>query len=305
MKLPPLRAVQYFEVVARLLSFSRAALELNVSQSAVSHQIRLLEDFLGERLLLRQGRLLSLTPQGEIYFEGIAAGLVQIAQSSEQLRGGGEMRVRLAVYSSFAVKWLIPRLAGLRQLYPELDLSLEMVAEDPELSDRVADGFITVSPEGPGYMHDLLYRERLMPVCSRRMWQQVEGEWPATLWQLPLLSIQAIYREKGEDWRRWAEMGGLTIPPEARVHHFSHILLALEAANWDQGMALINDYMLQPEDPRLVRLPLHALETGDNFYFVFKRSRAHEPAISRLRQWLWQESQASLRPGENDPLRRV
>lgn len=66
MKLPPLRAVQYFEVVARLLSFSRAAVELNVSQSAVSHQIRLLEDFLGERLLLRQGRLLSLTAQGEV-----------------------------------------------------------------------------------------------------------------------------------------------------------------------------------------------------------------------------------------------
>ncbi len=213
MKLPPLRAVQYFEVVARLLSFSRAAVELNVSQSAVSHQIRLLEDFLGERLLLRQGRLLSLTAQGEVYFEGISAGLGQIAQSSEQLRGGGEMRIRLAVYSSFAVKWLIPRLVGLRQLYPELDLSLEMVAEDPELSDRVADCFITVSPKGPGYMHDLLYRERLMPVCSRRLWQQVEGEWPATLWQLPLLSIQAIYKEKGEDWRRWADVGGLTIAP--------------------------------------------------------------------------------------------
>ena len=89
------------------------------------------------------------------------------------------------------------------------------------------------------------------------------------------------------------------------MHHFSHILLALEAANWDQGVALINDYMLQPEDPGLVRLPLHALETGDNFYFVCKRSRAHEPAISRLRQWLWQEAQASLRPGESEPLRRV
>ncbi len=116
MKLPPLRAVQYFEVVARLLSFSRAAVELNVSQSAVSHQIRLLEDFLGERLLLRQGRLLSLTAQGRS-ISRISAGLGQIAQSSEQLRGGGEMRIRLAVYSSFAVKWLIPRLAGLRQLY--------------------------------------------------------------------------------------------------------------------------------------------------------------------------------------------
>lgn len=197
MKLPPLRAVQYFEVVARLLSFSRAALELNVSQSAVSHQIRLLEDFLGERLLLRQGRLLSLTPQGESYFEGIAAGLSQIAQSSEQLRGGGEMRVRLAVYSSFAVKWLIPRLAGLRQLYPELDLSLEMVAEDPELSDRVADCFITVSPHGRGYCHDLIYQERLFPVCSRRLLQQISGEWPEAIWQLPLLSVQSIYKARG------------------------------------------------------------------------------------------------------------
>ena len=127
----------------------------------------------------------------------------------------------------------------------------------------------------------------------------------AALGQLPLLSIQAIYKEKGEDWRRWADVGGLTIAPEARMHHFSHILLALEAASWDQGVALINDYMLQPEDPGLVRLPLHALETGDNFYFVCKRSRAHEPAISRLRQWLWQEAQASLRPGESEPLRRV
>lgn len=74
MKLPPLRAVQYFEAVARLLSFSRAALELNVSQSAVSHQIRLLEDFLGERLLLRQGRLLSLTAQGRAISRGSPPG---------------------------------------------------------------------------------------------------------------------------------------------------------------------------------------------------------------------------------------
>ncbi|MBZ6065579.1 LysR family transcriptional regulator [Aeromonas schubertii] len=296
MKLPPLRAVHYFEAVARLQSFSRAAVELAVSQSAVSHQIRQLEDYLGETLLLRQGRRVSLTGAGEIYLEGVTGGLSQIAQASEQLRGGGEMRVRLALYSSFAVKWLIPRLSGLRQQHPELELELEMVAEDPLLSDRVADCFITVAPQARGYSHDLLYRERLFPVCSRRLWQQVEGNWPVALWQLPLLSIQAIYKEKGEDWRRWAEAGGLVIPPEAHMHHFSHVLLAMEAANWDQGVALINDYMLQPEEGNLIRLPLHPLETGDNFYFVCKRSRLHEPAISRLRQWLWMETQGSLRP---------
>lgn len=296
MKLPPLRAVHYFEAVARLQSFSRAAVELAVSQSAVSHQIRQLEDYLGETLLLRQGRRVSLTGAGELYLEGVTGGLSQIAQASEQLRGGGEMRVRLALYSSFAVKWLIPRLSGLRQQHPELELELEMVAEDPQLSDRVADCFITVAPQARGYSHDLLYRERLFPVCSRRLWQQVEGNWPAALWQLPLLSIQAIYKEKGEDWRRWAEAGGLVIPPEAHMHHFSHVLLAMEAASWDQGVALINDYMLQPEEGNLIRLPLHPLETGDNFYFVCKRSRLHEPAISRLRQWLWMETQGSLRP---------
>ncbi|UBO74603.1 LysR substrate-binding domain-containing protein [Aeromonas rivuli] len=294
MKLPPLRAVQYFEVVARLLSFSRAALELNVSQSAVSHQIRLLEDFLGERLLLRQGRLLSLTLQGEIYFEGIAAGLGQIAQSSAQLRGGAQMQLRLAVYSSFAVKWLIPRLAGLRQLYPELDLSLEMVAEDPELSDRVADCFITVCPNGRGYSHDRIYQERLFPVCSRRLLQQVEGEWPGAIWQLPLLSVQSIYKSRGEDWQRWAEAGGMRVPEGVRMHHFSHVLLAMEAAAWDQGVTFVNDYMVRPDDPQLVRLPVHQLETGDAFYFTCKRGRAHEPAISRLRQWLLLETCQSL-----------
>ena len=82
MKLPPLRAVQYFEVVARLLSFSRAALELNVSQSAVSHQIRLLEDFLGERLLLRQGRLLSLTTQGRVTLRGLPPGSARLPRAA-------------------------------------------------------------------------------------------------------------------------------------------------------------------------------------------------------------------------------
>ena len=93
--------------------------------------------------------------------------------------------------------------------------------------------------------------------------------------------------------------------PEARVHHFSHILLALEAANWDQGMALINDYMLQPEDPRLVRLPPARPRDRRQLLFRLQALARHEPAISRLRQWLWQESQASLRPGENELLRRV
>lgn len=78
------------------------------------------------------------------------------------------------------------------------------------------------------------------------------------------------------------------------MHHFSHVLLAMEAAAWDQGVAFVNDYMLRPDDPQLVALPVHQLETGDAFYFTCKRSRAHEPAISRLRQWLMMETRQSM-----------
>ena len=124
--------------------------------------------------------------------------------------------------------------------------------------------------------------------------QQISGEWPEAIWQLPLLSVQSIYKARGEDWQRWAKAGGLVIPDEARMHHFSHVLLAMEAAAWDQGVAFVNDYMLRPDDPQLVALPVHQLETGDAFYFTCKRSRAHEPAISRLRQWLMMETRQSM-----------
>ena len=135
-------------MVARLLSFSRAAVELNVSQSAVSHQIRLLEDFLGERLLLRQGRLLSLTAQGRSISKDLRRARPDCPEqraAARRWRNADPARGLQLVCGEVAD----PRLAGLRQLYPELDLSLEMVAEDPELSDRVADCFITVSPRDP------------------------------------------------------------------------------------------------------------------------------------------------------------
>ncbi len=186
MKLPPLRAVQYFETTARLNSFSRAAEVLNVTQSAVSHQIRLLEDFLGESLFDRQGRNLQLTPVGLRYYDEISDPLQAIARASHQIRVGESGRLRLAVFSSLAVKWLMPQLSDFRARHPEIDLSLEMYADHPDLSDKMADCFITDFEPGRNYQYDLLYNEYLYPVCSHKIWQQIKDKpLPDALWIIP------------------------------------------------------------------------------------------------------------------------
>lgn len=307
MKLPPLKALPVFLAVARRNSFSLAAEELAVTQSAVSHQIKLLENYLGEALFIRTGRYLQITQQGRQYAEVVGSTLRQLEQASEQLRGHERAQLRLSVFSSFAVRWLVPRLPGLQQSCPQLDLALEMSSEVPELSDRIADCFITVRPDSTAYSYELLYTERLFPVCSQRFWQQIcqqcgldplsatvnaEAMRADSLVDFPLLSTHSIYNRPAGDWQAWYAAAGLGVPARARLQHFSHMLLALEAARYHQGIALTNDYMLstRADSADFVRLPTHHVVTGDVFYFAWKSSRQQEASIQLLRRWLRQEA---------------
>ncbi|WP_376697443.1 LysR family transcriptional regulator [Wenzhouxiangella sp. EGI_FJ10305] len=307
MRLPPLRALPVFEAVARTLSFSAAARELNVTQSAVSHQIRQLEDHLGESLFERGGRRVALTEQGEHYLEAVAPALAQIERASEQLRGVSDSRLRLAVPSSFAVSWLIPRLPHLQRQHPELDIDLEMLADMPLMSERLADCYITFRYKQRGYQSERLYVERLFAVCSRQYWNRIRDELddaglrkkgggairPEWLSRFTLLSAASIFERPGEDWRRWFAAAEANLPAEAHVQHFSHMLLAQEAARHHQGIALSNDYMLDTAtDPDLVRLPTHEFRTGDEFHFACKTSRANEPAMRHLSRWLAKQADA-------------
>ncbi|MFH4509488.1 LysR family transcriptional regulator [Vibrio alginolyticus] len=292
MKLPPLRAVHCFESVARNSSFSLAAEELNVTQSAVSHQIRLLEDYLGESLFIRQGRKLSLSDTGTRYLDDISPAISSIAMASQKVREGDKGSIRLAIYSSLAVKWLIPRLSDFKRLHPEIDLTLNMVVGDPEQTDSVGDCFITVEKPKRNYMSVKLYAETLYPVCSHKIWKELQDQpIPEALWRYPILSTDSIYRERGKDWAEWCRAGGYTLPKDVDVQHFSHMLLAIEAARYDQGIAFANDFMLNERDKAhdLVYIPSHGLETGDSFYFIHKKSRAKQAEIIKLTNWLKQQ----------------
>jgi LysR family transcriptional regulator, glycine cleavage system transcriptional activator len=309
MSLPPLKTLPAFEAVARLNSFSRAAEEMNLTQSAISHQIRALEDSLGEALFIRAGRNLSLTEAGEQFLEAVAPALARIERAAGRLRGSSDERLRLAVPSSLAVCWLIPRLPQFQRQHPEIDLDLEMLSDMPHMSDRIADCFLTVRYRQRGYQSRRLYVEQLFAICSRHYWQQIrrtlvdeglidDGEprslQPEWLLKFRLLSAASLFDQPGEDWRRWFAALGAELPGSARLHHFSHMLLAHEAARHDQGIALSNDYMLDTAaDPDLVRLPLPPMATGDEFHLAYKTSRRNEPAIRALSGWLEEQAARS------------
>ncbi|MDO6541786.1 LysR substrate-binding domain-containing protein [Photobacterium sanguinicancri] len=291
MRLPPLRAVHCFEAVARHNSFSQAAEVLNVTQSAVSHQVKLLEDYLGKPLFIRQGRLLSLSDEGKHYYDTVSNALQDIAHASNVIKEGKKSQLRLAMYSTLAVKWLIPRLDKLRQEYPEIDLSLTMVADEPDFNDQTADCFITCKPPKAKYTSELLYNERLYPVCSKQVWDKIKDQaMPDALWDFPLLSVKSVLPagKEGDDWRTWCQLGQFPLPNHAQMHYFSHLLLSAEAARYNQGIALLNHYFMTEEENQheLVRIPLHDLPTGDNFYFTYKESCADQPNIRKLGAWL-------------------
>ncbi|BAJ03966.1 LysR substrate-binding domain-containing protein [Shewanella violacea] len=290
-KIPPLRALQVFEAAARQEHFSRAAAELCITQSAVSHQVRVLEEHFSEQLFIRKGRQLRLTSKGKLLYQELSHIFDSLSRLNQQISGGYSQNLRLAVYSSFAVKWLIPRLSDFRRQYPEIKIRLNMITDDPELSDSVADMFISGQSGYPGFWHQLLHQERLIPVCSPDLFERSESIEITSLFKQPLLTVDE--GPLGLDWQRWGLKNKVSFPDSQQEHIFSHVLLAIEAAIAGQGVALASDFMVMKDiaDGRLISPKLPDIYTGFEFNFSCKKSRLKEPAIAAFINWLSQQSQ--------------
>ena len=282
------RALQAFEAVSRHLSVSRAADELGVTQSAVSHQLRLLNDLVGERLLRKEGRGVVLTEAGIGLARKLQEAFASIDRSIGEAIGSRGETVRLAVCSSFGPGWLIPRLSQFYATNPPFDLHLQMYARDPDLTDAVADAFVTTLPTDKGFYSLFLWAENLVPVVAAGL---TRGE------STPLITTDLSKERIGEDWIVHARLGGHTkpVPSGGRWLFASHYVTALEMVRAGLGAALVPDFLVdrQVQEGSLKLLDDTAVPTGQDYYLCIKESRREEPALDALAKWF--KSQLSRR----------
>ena len=238
-RLPPLNALVVFEAAARHLSFTRASDELHVTQAAVSHQIKSLEDFLGVALFHRLGRGqgLVLTEAGREYYPAVTSALEAVRVSTDLVRGVKPKRVlNIATLDSFGSRWLLPRLGGFMRAHPDADVRITAAAPEEEaLRHGVADIELRY---GTGGWPDLdavrFMTESIFPVCSPRLLHGTHPLWSAT----DLRHHTLLHDVMTTGWRDWLAAAGVTDVDSERGPGFNHSNLVIQAAEMGEGVAL-------------------------------------------------------------------
>src|SRR5471032_2241123 len=236
--LPPLNALRAFEVAARLGSFKAAATELHVTHGAVSQHVRLLEEWLGAPLFERHNRRVVLTPAARAYLAEIGPAFEQVAAATARYGyvGGGSPRVlRVNGPATFALRWLVPRLAGFQKLHPGVEVSLETSNEPVEALQDAYDIIIRGGPDTfYGYsMRPFLSEERL-PVCSPVLLQQLPLRVLDDMRQHTLLHTSSLPRL----WPDWLAKAQIPAIKPAAALTFDHFFLTLQAAIDAIGIAM-------------------------------------------------------------------
>lgn len=298
-KLPPLNWLRAFEAAARHLSITRAGEELSVTQAAVSQQVKSLEEYLGIPVFKRARQRLFLTEAGQVLAPKLKEAF-EIAESGvrECLQRNAEGTLTLRVGSSFAPQWLMPRLGRFHSRNPDIDIRLTTVDKEVDFSRDDVDAEIRFGlGEWRGVESILLMYDWVFPVCSPELLAgDVPLLEPADLSKHRLLHVTG-YRE---DWRSWCQSAGLRWLPTRRGHTFDHSVLAIQAALNGAGIALGRASLIQAEldAGRLVAPFEEYLDTEEGYWLVYPRSRADEPTLTALRDWLLEEAQEDLRARE-------
>jgi LysR family transcriptional regulator, glycine cleavage system transcriptional activator len=303
-RLPPLNALRAFEAAARLGSFSAAAQELRVTDSAVSQQVRTLERYLGTRLFKRLPRGLLLTELGSTYLPVLTAGFDRLSEATISLRSAGVGGLlTVSTLPAFATGWLLPRIARFRDRYPRVDLSLktgraltDFRREDVDIAIRFGSG-----TEGTETRSVFLLAEDVFPVASptlippSRIPLQV-----AELRALPLLhDVDAHPHQPWLDWHRWFERAAVEPPTGLnRLHtqrglQFTDSIVLLGAATAGLGVALGRSPQIEGLLARgqLIRLTQDSWRAAWSYYLVAPPANFSRPNVKVFVEWLLEEAQ--------------
>lgn len=285
-RLPPLNTLRAFEAAGRHESFLQAAQELHLTPSAVSHQIRALEEYLGVSLFHRRPRSVSLNDGGRAFWSSVRDALADIGRAAERVASDPGARVlTVSAAPVFAIGWLIPRLAAFHARRPDLEVRLDTSLELLDLDNSDVDLGIryTARPDFPGLQVELLFHEQPAIVCSPAMAARLEG--PEDLRHCPLIHT----RTQVGKWRAVLAASGIEDVDLDRGLHFANDMLALEAAANGLGVAIANQNVLSERwftDGRLT-IPFALDYTGPHgYYLCYPEAAAGRDKIVAFRDWL-------------------
>ena len=285
-RLPSLNALRAFEAAARHGSLSRAAEELHVTHSAVSHQIKALETELGVPLLRRAGRGVAVTAVGQQLEAALGDAFARIARAVRLARQGDRGAVlNVSVEPSFAVRWLVLRLGRFHAAHPEIDLRL---AATGTLADFVRDGVDIAIRYGrgdwPGLQTEHLLAISSFPVCSPALL----GKGPVPEHPADLTRHALLHEDDGTFWRQWLAAAGAPDVDAGRGLRFDDTHLALAAAEAGQGVALGDEALAAAAlaEGRLLRLFRTEVATDKAYWLVHPPEAAAQPKVAAFRDWL-------------------
>jgi len=297
--LPPLRAVRAFEAAARSLSMTKAAQELGVSPGAVSHQIKILEAFLGARLFLRETRKVSLTPAGRSFLPAITRGLDNIEEGAKRLSAvPHQSRVRVSVETTFAERWLVPKLSAFRAAYPEIEVELHGRPLDPETAAFRTNFAVAYGPrQYHGLAVERMMSEAIFPVCSPALQSEFGLAKPDDLARgVRLIHDQTFGRYSWfPTWQTWLTRQGLHQIDAEQGLGFGTSHMTIVAARDGLGVALGRGALVEQdlEDGSLVA----PFGTDVSFIFDYQtvglQAVMEEPDVAVFRDWLIEEGKRS------------
>lgn len=307
---PPLNALRAFEAAARHLSFKKAALELHVTPGAVSHQVKLLEGYLGVALFRRLTRALELTAAAQAMLPKVRGGLDSLVEAVEMARvRRGHLTLAVVAPPNFAARWLIPRLSRFTDAHPELDLHLASSPTAIDTGDEVHEVPSTEEDTGapvamvrfgdgryPGSRVDEVFSAVYVPACSPKVLARGRPlRTPQDLRFHTLVHDDTEMEEGAKPtWGDWLQSVGVTDVDASRGPRFSNASLAFEAALEGMGVALVMKPLVSAEieSGRLV-VPFDiAAPATFAYYLVTREASANVPAVKAFREWLLAESAA-------------
>ncbi|WP_118180203.1 choline sulfate utilization transcriptional regulator [Paraburkholderia phosphatilytica] len=293
-RLPPMQALSVFESAARLASFTAAARELGSTQPAVSQRIVQLEADLGVPLFERGHRGVTLTADGERLYEAVRKSLATIRDATTEIRARRAAgALTILTDAGFATYWLVPRLANLKRLMP--DVSVKIVTSQQTFDPRHDHADVAIA-FGDGdwtpCTSTRLFPEEVTPVCSPAFRDQHRHVTePADLAMLPLLHVQPTEPARWLSWAAWFAAHHLPAPDKEQGMTFNSYALVIHAALMGQGVALgwtplIDELIASGQLVRLIDAPV---VTARGYFLVRPLARPEAPAVPLFRRWLFDE----------------